>query len=264
MADVARQVIEREDYTPRAQPSKDVEIGVVVTAFNRMLDEVQHRTLALKQTQEALREADRPPDARALATRSGTGVPSLAEAGQGFRLGRKDPEQVVEAEDLEDVLHRLVQVREPEVAATQPTTKSATGLGLSGIPAPAPGTLVLPPGWQLRTDGALIDPAGQIWIWNPLLGAYVKQKIITGRRGDHDSESNRIRSISINHFQQIGRITQLLTHFSTNFISYNTGEINIIKRLFSLIFKTGHNHAGHPKENNIETGNQHLGWIKSL
>ena len=62
MADVARQVVEREDYTPRAQPSKDIEIGVVVAAFNRMLDEVQHRTLALKQTQEALREADRRKD----------------------------------------------------------------------------------------------------------------------------------------------------------------------------------------------------------
>jgi signal transduction histidine kinase/CheY-like chemotaxis protein len=62
MADVARQVVEREDYTPRAQPSQDIEIGVVVAAFNRMLDEVQHRTLALKQTQEALREADRRKD----------------------------------------------------------------------------------------------------------------------------------------------------------------------------------------------------------
>ncbi len=62
MADVARRVVEREDYTPRAQPSKDIEIGVVVAAFNRMLDEVQHRTLALKQTQEALQEADRRKD----------------------------------------------------------------------------------------------------------------------------------------------------------------------------------------------------------
>ena len=62
MADVARQVVEKEDYTPRAQPSKDIEIGVVVAAFNRMLDEVQHRTRALKQTQEALREADRRKD----------------------------------------------------------------------------------------------------------------------------------------------------------------------------------------------------------
>jgi signal transduction histidine kinase len=62
MADVARQVVDREDYTPRAQPSKDIEIGVVVAAFNRMLDKVQHRTLALKQTQDALREADRRKD----------------------------------------------------------------------------------------------------------------------------------------------------------------------------------------------------------
>jgi signal transduction histidine kinase/ActR/RegA family two-component response regulator len=62
MAEVARQVVEREDYTPRAQPSRDIEIGVVVAAFNRMLDEVQHRTLALKRTEEALREGDRRKD----------------------------------------------------------------------------------------------------------------------------------------------------------------------------------------------------------
>jgi two-component system, sensor histidine kinase len=62
MADVARQVIEREDYTPRARPTQDLEIGVVVEAFNRMLDEVQQRTRALKQTEEALREADRRKD----------------------------------------------------------------------------------------------------------------------------------------------------------------------------------------------------------
>ena len=35
---------------------------MVVAAFNRMLDEVQHRTLALKQTEDALREADRRKD----------------------------------------------------------------------------------------------------------------------------------------------------------------------------------------------------------
>ena len=62
IAQTARKVIDQGDYTPRAEPSKDPQIAIVVEAFNRMLDEVQHRTQALLQTEEALRQADRRKD----------------------------------------------------------------------------------------------------------------------------------------------------------------------------------------------------------
>jgi PAS domain S-box-containing protein len=54
MARVARQVVDQRDYSLRAQRITDDEIGVVVEAFNRMLDEVQARTRALEQTNAAL------------------------------------------------------------------------------------------------------------------------------------------------------------------------------------------------------------------
>src|SRR5262245_51571224 len=41
MATVARQIVERRDYSFRADNTTDDEIGVVVGAFNNMLDEVQ-------------------------------------------------------------------------------------------------------------------------------------------------------------------------------------------------------------------------------
>jgi signal transduction histidine kinase/ActR/RegA family two-component response regulator len=62
IAHTARKVVEQGDYTPRARPSKDPQIGLVVEAFNRMLDEVQQRTQAQQQTEEALRQADRRKD----------------------------------------------------------------------------------------------------------------------------------------------------------------------------------------------------------
>lgn len=55
MANVARQVIEHRDYSLRARKTTDDEIGIVVDAFNAMLDEVEARN-------EALREADRRKD----------------------------------------------------------------------------------------------------------------------------------------------------------------------------------------------------------
>jgi signal transduction histidine kinase/ActR/RegA family two-component response regulator len=66
---VAGGVVNRGDYTQRAPRSADDEIGLVVDAFNRMLDEVQSRTRELEQsisqlkaTEDALREADRRKD----------------------------------------------------------------------------------------------------------------------------------------------------------------------------------------------------------
>jgi len=56
MAGVARQVVERRDYSLRASRSSDDEIGVVVEAFNRMLDEVQARTRAIEQSNSALQQ----------------------------------------------------------------------------------------------------------------------------------------------------------------------------------------------------------------
>jgi PAS domain S-box-containing protein len=56
MAGVARQVVERRDYASRAERTSADEIGIVVDAFNDMLDEVQERTRALEEANEALRE----------------------------------------------------------------------------------------------------------------------------------------------------------------------------------------------------------------
>ena len=55
MANVAREVIENRDYSLRAEKTTDDEIGIVVDAFNGMLDEVEARN-------EALRDADRRKD----------------------------------------------------------------------------------------------------------------------------------------------------------------------------------------------------------
>jgi signal transduction histidine kinase/ActR/RegA family two-component response regulator len=54
MADVARQVTTKRDYSLRARSTTDDEIGIVVEAFNSMLDEVQARARALEQSNAAL------------------------------------------------------------------------------------------------------------------------------------------------------------------------------------------------------------------
>jgi PAS domain S-box-containing protein len=55
MATVARQIVERRDYSFRAEKTTDDEIGVVVDAFNDMLNEVQTRSRALESSEKLYR-----------------------------------------------------------------------------------------------------------------------------------------------------------------------------------------------------------------
>jgi PAS domain S-box-containing protein len=59
MAGVARQVVDRRDYSLRAQVTSGDEIGLVIAAFNNMLDEVQSRARALEQSNAALRQSEK-------------------------------------------------------------------------------------------------------------------------------------------------------------------------------------------------------------
>jgi signal transduction histidine kinase/ActR/RegA family two-component response regulator len=54
MTRVARQIVDRRDYSLRVAESTGDEIGIVIDAFNGMLDEVQLRSQALEQSNSAL------------------------------------------------------------------------------------------------------------------------------------------------------------------------------------------------------------------
>jgi len=62
MTRVAGRVISERDYNSRVIQESHDEIGLVVEAFNRMLDEIQGRTVALERAMQSLRETDRRKD----------------------------------------------------------------------------------------------------------------------------------------------------------------------------------------------------------
>ena len=59
IANVAREVVGRRDYSLRATKATDDDLGVLVDAFNEMLDEVQAQTRALEEANSALRESEK-------------------------------------------------------------------------------------------------------------------------------------------------------------------------------------------------------------
>ncbi len=55
MATVARAIVEKRDYSFRAEKMTDDEVGVVIDAFNKMLDEVQSHSRALETSEKLYR-----------------------------------------------------------------------------------------------------------------------------------------------------------------------------------------------------------------
>jgi PAS domain S-box-containing protein len=55
IASAARQIVDKRDYSSRAAKTTDDEIGVVVDAFNKMLDEVESRSRALEASERLYR-----------------------------------------------------------------------------------------------------------------------------------------------------------------------------------------------------------------
>lgn len=62
MGEVARRIVDRHDYATRVSHLAGDEIGIVIRAFNSMLDTVQERTEALQRSNAALSDADRKKD----------------------------------------------------------------------------------------------------------------------------------------------------------------------------------------------------------
>jgi PAS domain S-box-containing protein len=59
MAVLARTIVTRRDYSLRVEKTSDDEIGVVVDAFNNMLEEVDTRSRALEESNRALEDSNR-------------------------------------------------------------------------------------------------------------------------------------------------------------------------------------------------------------
>lgn len=59
IAMLAREIVTRRDYSLRVEKTSDDEIGVVVDAFNNMLEEVGARSRALEESNRALEESNR-------------------------------------------------------------------------------------------------------------------------------------------------------------------------------------------------------------
>ena len=79
----------------------------------------------------------------------------------------------------------------------------------------------------------------------------VEKDVVSGRSRKHHAHTYTVSTVLLNQFQWIGRVTERFGHLTSQFITNDTCEINILERHLSFVFITCHNHAGYPEENNV-------------
>ena len=71
----------------------------------------------------------------------------------------------------------------------------------------------------------------------------------------------------INAVDQIQRINDValgLGHFVAVLVADQAGDVHLFEWHFAGEFQAHHDHSGNPEENDVEAGDQYIGWIEGL
>ena len=85
---------------------------------------------------------------------------------------------------------------------------------------------------------------------------FVKQNVLTERRGTHCAEAERVGTVARDEVERVGRIAERFRHFTTEFVAHDSREIYVAEGHFTAPFKARHDHACDPEENDIRAGNE--------
>ena len=89
----------------------------------------------------------------------------------------------------------------------------------------------------------------------------VEHHVVASRRGDQHGHAHAVGAELFDQLQRIGRVAQLLGHLAADFVAHDAREVDVREGLFAAVFVAGHDHAGHPEEDDVGTGHQIVGGV---
>ena len=84
------------------------------------------------------------------------------------------------------------------------------------------------------------------------------------RRDAHETETQSIGTVFGHQVERIGGIAQTLRHFAALEVANDAGEKDVLERHLTGELQAGHDHARHPKKDDIRPRHQIVGRIKFL
>ena len=116
-------------------------------------------------------------------------------------------------------------------------------------------------------------PAGEAIIQQDMRSSAVLEVRINGKRidrispwGIYDTREQGVpqgvRAVFLDYFQRIYAVAERFGHLSSLFVADETVNEHVVERHFARMRQSGENHSGNPEEDDIVTGNEHVGGIE--
>ena len=89
----------------------------------------------------------------------------------------------------------------------------------------------------------------------------VEEDVVAGRSRQHHAHAYTVCTKLLDQFDRVGRIAEALRHLAAEFVAHDTGKVDILERELAHILLAGHDHAGHPEEDDVRSRYQVAGGI---
>ncbi len=90
---------------------------------------------------------------------------------------------------------------------------------------------------------------------------FIVEDVVAGAGAQQHADADGIGTIFGDEFQRVGAVAQGLGHLAAQFVAHDAGEIHVGEGLLAHELLAGHDHAGHPEEDDIRSRYQVVGGI---
>ena len=84
----------------------------------------------------------------------------------------------------------------------------------------------------------------------------VVHDVVAGGGGEHQAHADAVGAIVADEVEGVGRVAERLAHLAADGVADDACEVNVVEGLLAHVFIAGHDHAGHPEEDDVRTGDE--------
>ena len=89
----------------------------------------------------------------------------------------------------------------------------------------------------------------------------VEQQVVARRRTEQHAEAHAVGAVFLHQHDGVGRVAQRFGHLAMQLVAHRAGEIDILERNHAAPLQSGHDHTGHPEENDVRGRDQCRGGV---
>ena len=85
---------------------------------------------------------------------------------------------------------------------------------------------------------------------------FVEEDVVACRCGEHHAHAHAVSTILFDELERVGRVAERLGHLASQLVAHDAGEVDIAEWHLAFVLVAGHNHAGHPEEDDVRSGHK--------